>query len=98
MFKNIKGDVLGGLTAGVAALPLALAFGVQSGIGAIAGSYGAIFIGFFGSLFGGTNTQVSGPTAPMTAVSMVMIAGIVQVYEGDLSKALPATFVSIRND
>ncbi len=98
MFKNIKGDVLGGLTAGVAALPLALAFGVQSGMGAIAGSYGAIFIGFFGSLFSGTNTQVSGPTAPMTAVSMVMIAGIVQVYEGDLSKALPATFVSIRND
>ena len=98
MFKNIKGDVLGGLTAGVAALPLALAFGVQSGMGAIAGLYGAIFIGFFASLFGGTNTQISGPTAPMTAVSMVVIAGIVQVYEGDLSKALPATFVSIRND
>lgn len=90
MFKHLKGDLLGGLTAGVVALPLALAFGVQSGMGAIAGLYGAIFIGFFASLFGGTNTQISGPTAPMTAVSMVVIAGIVQVYEGNLSNALPA--------
>jgi SulP family sulfate permease len=69
MFKHLKGDLLGGLTAGVVALPLALAFGVQSGMGAISGLYGAIFIGFFASLFGGTNTQISGPTAPMTAVS-----------------------------
>ena len=90
MFKHLKGDLFGGLTAGVVALPLALAFGVQSGMGAIAGLYGAIFIGFFASLFGGTSTQISGPTAPMTAVSMVVIAGIVQVYEGDLANALPA--------
>ncbi|WP_438968613.1 SulP family inorganic anion transporter [Nonlabens sp.] len=90
MFKHLKGDLFGGLTAGVVALPLALAFGVQSGMGAIAGLYGAIFIGFFASLFGGTNTQISGPTAPMTAVSMVVIAGIVQVYEGNLADALPA--------
>jgi SulP family sulfate permease len=90
MFKHLKGDLFGGLTAGVVALPLALAFGVQSGMGAISGLYGAIFIGFFASLFGGTNTQVSGPTAPMTAVSMVMIAGIVQANEGSLENALPA--------
>lgn len=90
MFKHFKGDLLGGLTAGVVALPLALAFGVQSGMGAVAGLYGAIFIGFFASLFGGTSTQISGPTAPMTAVSMVVIAGIVQVYEGELANALPA--------
>jgi SulP family sulfate permease len=90
MFKHLKGDIFGGLTAAVVALPLALAFGVQSGMGAIAGLYGAIFIGFFASLFGGTHTQISGPTAPMTAVSMVVIAGIVQVYEGDLANALPA--------
>ncbi|WP_194851663.1 SulP family inorganic anion transporter [Nonlabens antarcticus] len=90
MFKHFKGDLFGGLTAGVVALPLALAFGVQSGMGAIAGLYGAIFIGFFASLFGGTNTQISGPTAPMTAVSMVIIAGIVQANEGVLENALPA--------
>jgi len=90
MFKHLKGDLFGGLTAGVVALPLALAFGVQSGMGAVAGLYGAIFIGFFASLFGGTNTQISGPTAPMTAVSMVIIAGIVQINEGSLENALPA--------
>lgn len=88
--KDFKGDLLGGLTAGVVALPLALAFGVQSGLGAIAGLYGAMFIGFFASLFGGTPTQISGPTAPMTAVSMTVIAGIVAIYDGDLSNALPA--------
>ncbi|BAO54925.1 SulP family inorganic anion transporter [Nonlabens marinus] len=89
-FKHLKGDLFGGLTAGIVALPLALAFGVQSGMGAVAGLYGAIFIGFFASLFGGTNTQISGPTAPMTAVSMVVIAGIVQLNEGSLENALPA--------
>lgn len=89
-FSNIKGDLFGGLTAGVVALPLALAFGVQSGLGAPAGLFGAIFIGFFASLFGGTPTQISGPTAPMTAVSMLVIAGIVQLNDGDISAALPA--------
>ena len=69
MFSNIKGDVLGGLTAGIVALPLALAFGVSSGLGPSAGLYGAIFLSFFAALFGGTATQISGPTAPMTAVS-----------------------------
>ncbi|MGJ8683102.1 MAG: SulP family inorganic anion transporter [Nonlabens sp.] len=90
LFSNLKGDLFGGLTAGIVALPLALAFGVQSGLGAIAGLYGAIFIGFFASLFGGTNTQISGPTAPMTAVSLVIIAGIVQLNDGVIADALPA--------
>lgn len=89
-FKHLKGDIFGGITAGIVALPLALAFGLQSGMGAAAGLYGAIFIGFFAALFGGTNTQISGPTAPMTAVSMVVIAGIVAANEGDMGKALPA--------
>lgn len=88
-FKHFKGDLLGGVTAGIVALPLALAFGVQSGLGPDAGLYGAIFIGFFASLFGGTNTQISGPTAPMTAVSMIVIAGIVAANDGNVSKALP---------
>lgn len=87
--KHIKGDLFGGITAGIVALPLALAFGVSSGLGPSAGLYGAIFVSFFAALFGGTNTQISGPTAPMTAVSMVVIAGIVAAFEGDISKALP---------
>lgn len=89
LFSNIKGDAFGGITAGIVALPLALAFGVSSGLGPTAGLYGAIFISFFAALFGGTNTQISGPTAPMTAVSMVIIAGIIAVNDGDVNKALP---------
>ena len=89
-FSNIKGDAFGGITAGIVALPLALAFGVSSGLGPTAGLYGAIFISFFAALFGGTSTQISGPTAPMTAVSMVIIAGIIASNDGDVSKALPA--------
>ncbi|MDH7447328.1 SulP family inorganic anion transporter [Aquimarina sp. 2201CG14-23] len=90
LFNNIKGDAFGGLTAGIVALPLALAFGVSSGLGPTAGLYGAIFISFFAALFGGTNTQISGPTAPMTAVSMVVIASIIAANEGSVEKALPA--------
>lgn len=67
--KIVKGDIFGGLTAGVVALPLALAFGVQSGLGAEAGLYGAIFLGVFASVFGGTPSQISGPTGPMTVVT-----------------------------
>lgn len=89
-FKHFKGDLFGGITAGIVALPLALAFGVSSGLGPSAGLYGAIFISFFAALFGGTDTQISGPTAPMTAVSMVVIAGILASFEGDVEKALPA--------
>lgn len=88
-FIHLKGDLLGGLTAGIVALPLALPFGVSSGLGPSAGLYGAIFISFFAALFGGTPTQISGPTAPMTAVSMVVIATIIGVHDGDLGKAIP---------
>ena len=69
---------------------MALAFGVSSGLGPEAGLYGAIFISFFAALFGGTSTQISGPTAPMTAVSMVIIAGIIAANDGSVEKALPA--------
>ena len=89
-FKHFKGDLFGGITAGIVALPLALAFGVSSGLGPSAGLYGAIFVSFFAALFGGTSTQISGPTAPMTAVSMVVIAGIIATFDGDVTKALPA--------
>ena len=90
LFSNVKGDFFGGITAGIVALPLAIAFGVSSGLGPSAGLYGAIFISFFAALFGGTSTQISGPTAPMTAVSMVVIVNIIGLNDGDVSKALPS--------
>jgi len=71
--SNLRGDLFGGLTAGIVALPLALAFGVQSGMGAVAGFYGAIALGIFASVLGGTRTQISGPTGPMTVVSSLVI-------------------------
>ena len=90
LFSNLRGDFFGGITAGIVALPLALAFGVASGLGPSAGLYGAIFISFFAALFGGTSTQISGPTAPMTALSTVVIAGIIAANNGEVNKALPA--------
>ncbi len=66
--------MFGGVTAGMIALPLALAFGVQSGLGATAGLYGAMALGIFAALFGGTNTQIRGPTGPMTVISALVIS------------------------
>lgn len=77
--KNLKGDFTGGLVAGVVALPLALAFGVQSGMGATAGLYGAIVVGIFAALFGGTETQASGPTGPMTVVSAAVVLAAIEI-------------------
>lgn len=73
-FRNLRGDVFGGVTAAVIALPMALAFGVASGAGPQAGLYGAILIGFFAALFGGTPTLISEPTGPMTVVMTAVIA------------------------
>ncbi len=75
-FKNLRGDIFGGITAAIVALPLALAFGVSSGAGAIAGLYGAIFVGFFAALFGGTPSQISGPTGPMTVVMAAVFTSV----------------------
>jgi len=99
-FSNWRGDLFGGLTAAIVALPLALAFGVASGAGPIAGLYGAICVGLFASLFGGTPSQISGPTGPMTIVAasvftqfaaqpavaftVVMLAGAFQILFGYL--------------
>ena len=98
--ENLRGDIFGGATAAIIALPLALAFGVASGMGPIAGLYGAIFVGLFAALFGGTNAQISGPTGPMTIVAasvftqfgsqpavaftVVMMAGALQILFGYL--------------
>lgn len=87
--KFTKGDFFGGLTAGIVALPLALAFGVQSGLGAEAGLYGAIFLGFFAAIFGGTPSQISGPTGPMTVISAATIASFIAVT-GDLESSIGA--------
>ena len=85
--KYLKGDFTGGLVAGVVALPLALAFGVQSGMGAAAGLYGAIGVGIFAALFGGTETQASGPTGPMTVVSATLVAAAIEMT-GSLENAM----------
>lgn len=88
-FKNLRGDIYGGLVAAVVALPLALAFGVASGAGAIAGLYGAIFVGLFAALFGGTPAQVSGPTGPMT----VVMAGLIAQFEQEPSLVFTAVIL-----
>ncbi len=76
-FRNLRGDVFGGLTAAIIALPMALAFGVASGAGAAAGLYGAVLVGFFAALFGGTPTLISEPTGPMTVVMTAVIAKLI---------------------
>jgi SulP family sulfate permease len=73
-FQNLRGDLFGGLTAAIVSLPLALAFGVSSGAGPIAGLYGAVCVGFFAALFGGTPTLISEPTGPMTVVMTTIVA------------------------
>ena len=76
-FLNLRGDIFGGVTAAVIALPMALAFGVASGAGPTAGLYGAVLVGFFAALFGGTPTLISEPTGPMTVVMTAIIAKLV---------------------
>jgi len=75
-FRNLRGDIFGGVTAAVIALPMALAFGVASGAGAAAGLWGAVLVGFFAALFGGTPTLISEPTGPMTVVMTAVIANL----------------------
>ena len=81
--SNLRSDLFGGVTAAVVALPLALAFGVASGAGPIAGLYGAMAAGFFAALFGGTPSQITGPTGPMT----VVMAAVVASHSSNLSEA-----------
>ncbi len=75
--KHKRGDIFGGVTAAVIALPMALAFGVASGAGAEAGLYGAILVGLFAALFGGSPTLISEPTGPMTVVFTAVIAKLI---------------------
>ena len=98
--RTFRGDVFGGVTAAVVGLPVSLAFGVASGLGAIAGMYGAVAVGFFAAVFGGTKSQISGPTGPMAvamavivtshaeslaeAFTIVIMAGLLQILLGVL--------------
>lgn len=84
-FKTIRGDILGGVTAAVVALPIGMAFGIASGMGILAGLYGAVVLCLIGSIFGGTKTQISGPTAPMTVAMTVVIA---TYADGNVAHAL----------
>lgn len=91
--SSLRGDIFGGITAGIVALPLALAFGDASGLGATYGLYGAIFIGFFAAIFGGTASQISGPTGPMTVVTTATVAAMIGVT-GSVEAAIPALVVT----
>ena len=92
-FRNIKGDLFGGLTAAIIALPMALAFGVASGAGAQAGLYGAVLVGFFAALFGGTPTLISEPTGPMTVVMTAVIANLTAANGTEQGLAMAFTVV-----
>ena len=72
--QTFRGDIFGGITAAVVGLPVALAFGVASGLDPVAGIYGAIAVGFFAAVFGGTRSQISGPTGPMAVAMAVVVA------------------------
>ncbi len=85
--QSVQGDLLGGLTAGIVTLPLALAFGLQSGLGAVSGLYCAIFLGAIAILFGGSRTLISTPTGPMTVVAALTIAQAISMA-GSLESAL----------
>jgi SulP family sulfate permease len=77
---NLKGDLFGGVTTAVISLPLALAFGVASGAGAEAGLWGAIMVGFFAALWGGSTTLISEPTGPMTVIMTAVLTSMMAKY------------------
>jgi len=91
--RNLRGDFFGGLTAAIVGLPMALAFGVASGAGAIAGIYSAVLLGFFAALFGGTPTLISNPTGPMTVVFTAVIATLTAKYPEGEGLAIAFTVV-----
>lgn len=74
MRRDPRRDLLAGLTVAIVALPLALGFGVSSGLGAEAGLATAVIAGALAAVFGGSNLQVSGPTGAMTVVLVPIVA------------------------
>ena len=93
---NIQGDILAGITVGIIALPLALAFGEISQLGPIAGVWGAIVGGIIGGLFGGCMVGISGPTAPKAAQIAAFMSFFVigTTNEPDLTAAFSIIFIS----
>ena len=97
---KLVGDATGGVTTAVTVLPMALAYGVATGLGPIAGMYGAIVVGFCASVFGGTPARIAYPAAAMAvgmmvvlskhadsvseALTIVMLAGLIQIALGIL--------------
>ena len=93
-FDNLRGDLFGGVTTAIVSLPLALTFGVASGAGAAAGLYGAVIVGLFAALFGGTATLISEPTGPMTVVMTAIVTTMVATNP-DNGLAMAFTIVMI---
>ena len=105
--QTLRRDLAGGIASALVVLPLALAFGVVSGLGAAAGLYGAVAVGFFAAVFGGTKVQVSGATAPVAvamsfvvahyadsgpeALTIIVLAGLIQILLGFLRVGSPGT-------
>ncbi|MDC1050714.1 SulP family inorganic anion transporter [Candidatus Marinimicrobia bacterium] len=96
LHTNIKNDIVAGITVGIIALPLALAFGEISQLGPIAGIWGAIAGGLVGGLFGGCMVGVSGPTAPKAAQIAAFMGAFVigTTNEPDLVAAFSIIFLS----
>jgi SulP family sulfate permease len=94
-FNDLRGDIYGGLTAAVVALPLSMSMGVASGVGPIAGIYGAIFVGLFAAIAGGTPSQVSGPTGPMTVVMAAIFTQYTGMYPDNLAHGATLAFTVV---
>ena len=92
---SLKGDIFGGVTTAIISLPLALAFGVASGAGAEAGLWGAILVGFFAALFGGSTSLISEPTGPMTVVMTAVLTSMMAKYpEGGMAMAFTVVMMA----
>ncbi len=94
-FHDFREDAFGGVTAAVVGLPTALAFGVASGLGAVAGMYGAIALGLFASIFGGTRAQISGPTPAMSLAMAVVVTTHAESLEDAFAIAILAGLFQI---
>lgn len=94
-FQTLRGDIFGGVTAAVVGLPVALAFGVASGLGPLAGMYGAIAVGFFASIFGGTRSQISGPTGPMAVAMAVIVTAHASSFTEAFTIAIMAGLIQV---
>ncbi|MFP4585737.1 MAG: SulP family inorganic anion transporter [Desulfococcaceae bacterium] len=94
-FHNLRGDLFGGATTAIISLPMALTFGVASGAGAAAGLYGAILVGLFAALFGGTPTLISEPTGPMTVIMTAVVTAMMARYpETGLAMAFTVVMIA----